>query len=156
MSTTTTRKPKSTKKFKALVAYLGSEEKAITAWNKANPESPIGDASTVSAGVQQLLDAGFTLAEAKEFAAETDAAPAKDEPLTSKENGDVLTAQAGLVPVRGRVYGDGDLLEAGARVLKTGKPEVLRNSGETRTKGVLVYRTDDGKNFAIQNLGEPS
>jgi hypothetical protein len=155
MSKTTTR-PQATKKFKALVAYLGSEDRAVTAWNKSYPDNKIpakAKAEQPSTEVQALVDAGFSLAEAQEFVGEK-AAPA--EPTTSRELGEALVTDSGLVPVRGRVYGDGKVLEACARVLKNGKPEIVRNAGETRTKGVLVYRTDDGKNFAVQNLGQPA
>jgi len=72
----------------------------------------------------------------------------------SLAKGEVLVAKAGLTPVRGRVYVTGAVIEAQARVLKTGKPEVVRNTGTHRTKGVLVYRHDKDT-AALQNLGEP-
>lgn len=154
MSTIT--KPRATKKFKALVAVLGSEDKAIAAWNKHNPDSPIGEVE-VDPQIAQLVAAGFSVEEAQEALAEVDAEPkAEAAPLTSHEIADAAVAQAGLTHFRGRVYSGANLIEAQVRVLKTGKPEIVKHSGETKTKGVVVYRTDDGTNVVLQNLGVPS
>lgn len=130
MSNTTT-KPKATKEFKALVASLGSQELAATAWNALHPENPV----KVKAKTEE---------------------PAEAAPLTSYEVSQALVAQAGFVPVRGRVYATPEIIEAQVRVLKTGKPEVVRTSGEHRTKAVVIYRTDDGTTVAVQNLGQPN
>lgn len=72
----------------------------------------------------------------------------------SLAKGEELVAKAGLTPVRGRVYVTTAVIEAQVRVLKSGKPEVVRNEGTHRTKGVLVYRHDKST-VALQNLGEP-
>jgi hypothetical protein len=74
------------------------------------------------------------------------------EDRSAKEQIDAAIAEAGFVPVRGRVYGDGSLLEAGARVLKTGRTEIVRLAGDHRTKAVCVFRTESGS-VAFQNLG---
>ena len=149
-----TTNPVKTKKFRALVAVLGSEDAAVTAWNEAHPEAPIGDVEvTLSPEAQTLVDAGFTHAEAEKYVAQ---AAAKDVPLSSKEQADVEVAKRGLVHVRGRVYAGAELIEAAVRVLKTGKPEIVSNTGEHRTKGVAVFRTDDGTSVALQNLGVPN
>lgn len=113
MGKSTTRDPRTSKKFQALVAVLG-EDKAVQAWNDRHPDRAI--------------------------------------PSTAKELVDAAIAEAGFIPVRGRVYGDGSLLEAGARVLKSGKTEVVRLAGEHRVKAVCVFRTDSGS-VAFQNLG---
>lgn len=122
-----TKNPLRTKKFKSLVALLDNDEAAaIRAWNASNPENPISVPESEPA------------------------------PLTSKEKSDTQVAQAGLVHVRGRVYVTPELLEASARVLKTGKPELIRVPGDRHTKGVALFRTDDGSSVALQNLGQPS
>ena len=77
-------------------------------------------------------------------------APLKLVPDLTRE---VLVAKAGFIPVRGRVYSSAALIEAQVRVLRSGKPEVVKTPGEHRTKGVLVYRTDNGDGVALQNLG---
>lgn len=151
----TTTNPTRTKKFKALVAVLGSEEAAVAAWNAGNPDNQIGGSTPVSTEVQTLIDAGFTREEAEKYAAQA-AAPAPAAPLTSQELAEVEIAKQGFVPVRGRVYGNTALVEAQVRVLKSGKPEVVRLEGEHRVKAVAVWRTDDGKTFATQNLSVPN
>ena len=115
-----TTNPTRTKRFKALVAVLGTEEAAITAWNSTHPERQI------------------EVAEA---------------PKTAKELVDDAIAEAGFSPVRGRVYGNGSLLEAGARVLKTGSTEIVRLGGDFRVKAVCVFKTEAGS-VAFQNLGD--
>lgn len=77
-------------------------------------------------------------------------------PLSSKDQADILVAQAGLLHARGRVYVNADLIEAQVRVLKSGKPEVVRNTGDRHTKGVVVFRMDSGDTVAVQNLAEPN
>lgn len=74
------------------------------------------------------------------------------EDRTAKEQIDAAIADAGFAPVRGRVYGDGSLLEAGARVLKTGRTEIVRLAGDHRIQAVCVFRAESGS-FAFQNLG---
>lgn len=82
------------------------------------------------------------------------AAPAKAEPVTSKAQADVLVTQQGLAHAKGRVYLTGAMLEAGARVLKNGTPEIIASSGAGRTTHVLIFRTDGG-DLAAQNLYKP-
>ena len=161
MSTTTVKNPMRTKKFRALLAVLDNDEAAaIRSWNGAHPENQIPvEVPAVNAEVAALMDAGFSLDEAEAALAAAAAKKASEPkaeaaPLTSQERAEALVAQAGLIHVRGRVYVTGDLLEAQARVLKTGKPELVRNDGSHRTKGVVIYRLDDGKTVAVQNVGE--
>lgn len=150
---TTTSKPKTTKKFKALVAQLGSEEAAVSAWNAAFPDNQIG--VTLPDDVAALVAVGFTEAQARAAVAAKSAPAEQPVALTSQEQAEVLIAKAGLTPVRGRVYVNSELIEAQVRVLKTGKPEVVRTPGSHRTKGVALWRTDEDS-VAIQNLGEPA
>jgi len=141
-----------TKKFKALVAVLGSEEAARTAWDAANPSNPVAPVEAdTDPQVKLLVEAGFSPEDAEKYAAQV--SPTS---LTSKEQVDVAIAKRGLVPVRGRVYGTFALIEACVRVLKTGKPEVVDLAGERHIKAVAIWRTDDGESFAQQNLGEPN
>jgi hypothetical protein len=161
----TIKNPTRTKRFQALLAVAGGDEaKAVAAWNATNPESPIAaKASTVVVDPQiaELVKAGYSEADAKAAIEALSAEPAKVEapeakPLTSHEIADAAVAKAGLVHFRGRVYSTPDLIEAQVRVLKTGKPEVVLNSGETKTKGTVVYRTDEGTSVVLQNLGVAS
>jgi hypothetical protein len=157
----TVKNPRATKKFKGLVALLEDEDRAVIAWNASNPDNliPVADTTEPSAEVAKLMKAGFKREEAETALAaaattDTTAAPETVEaPLTSSEQGEVLAAKAGLIPVRGRVYSHPALIEAQARVLKTGTPELVQQPGEHRTKAVLVYRLDDGKGLALQNHG---
>lgn len=157
---TTVKNPRATKKFKGLLALLGSDELAVVAWNTAEPDSQIVvEVAEPSDEVATLMKAGFNRQQAEAALAaakstDTSAAPEPEAPLTSHEQGEILVAKEGLVPVRGRVYSGPSLIEAQARVLKTGKPEVIRNAGSHRTKAVLVYRMDDKQSVALQNYGE--
>jgi len=152
MSSTTT-KPRTTKKFKALIAHLGSEEAAVNAWNSAFPDNPI--AVELPEEVAVLVAAGFTEEQARAALGAKDAPKQEPVALTSKEQADVLVAKEGLTHVRGRVYTNPDLIEAQVRVLKTGKPEIVRTPGSHRTKAVAIWQTDEGS-VAVQNLGEPA
>lgn len=151
--------PRDSKKFKALVALVSDEDRAVIAWNSAHPDNPIPTDTEVeepSAEVAKLMKAGFKREEAEAAlasAANTDTSQAQPEKQTSAEQGEVLAAKAGLVPVRGRVYSHPALIEAQARVLKTGTPELVQQPGEHHTKAVLVYRLDDSKSLALQNHG---
>lgn len=156
----TVKNPRATKRFKGLVALLEDEARAVIAWNASNPDNQIDvPVEEPSAEVAKLMEAGFTredaetaLAAAK--ATNTTAAPETvDTPLTSAEQGEVLAAKQGLVPVRGRVYSHPGLIEAQVRVLRSGTPELVQQPGDHRTKAVLVYRLDDGKSLALQNHG---
>lgn len=114
------------KDFKRLLSLLNGDDKAaVEAWNATHPDKPIGT---------------------------TEVDPAT---LSSKDQADVLVAQAGMIHIRGRVYSNTTLIEAQVRVLKTGKPEIVRLTGDRHTKGVAVWRHDDGT-VALQNLGVTS
>jgi hypothetical protein len=137
--------------FKALVAALGSEEKAKIAFDRLRPAAP-----EVDPRVQTLLDAGFTEEQAEKALAEQDAPaePAKLAPVTplsSKDRAEALVSEKGFEYTKGRVYGGPSLAEAIVRVHKTGKPEIVTSSGVGRTKAVLVYKEDSG-DVALQNL----
>lgn len=136
---------KNNPQFKALVAALGSEEKAKVAFDKLRPSTK------VDPRVQTLLDAGFTEEEATAALAEKAAPVEKAAPATSKERGDQLREKQGFEYAKGRVYATGTLAEAIVRVLKSGKPEIVASSGVGRTKAVLVYREESG-DVTLQNL----
>lgn len=113
-------------------------------------------APAVDPKVQALVNAGFSTEQAQALAAQAEAPqPVADAPLvlTSKDQAEVLIAQRGFIPVRGRVYAGPQLIEAAVQVLKTGTPKVVQVEGEHRTKAVAVWRTDDGKSVALQNVG---
>ena len=133
--------------FQALVAVLGSEEKAREAFDRITKPA-------VDSRVQELMAAGFSEEEAK--AALADEAPkpkaeAKPVAKTSKERAEELVADKGYDFTKGRVYGGVTLAEAIARVFRSGKPEIVQSSGIGRTKGVLVYKEESG-DVALQNL----
>jgi hypothetical protein len=152
---------RSTKKYRALVAIGMSDEQAVKALTpvviepEPLPEFP---------AYELLVKSGqFSPEEATALLASL----STDEPvhpapaptpvpviLTSKEKGEALVANAGFTFTRGRVYGTGTLLEAAARVLKTGTPEIVASSGAGHVAAVLVYREDSG-DFAFQNLSTP-
>jgi hypothetical protein len=137
--------------FKALVAALGSEEKAKVAFDRLRPATP-----EVDPRMQTLLDAGFTEDEAKKALEEeaTPAEPAKLAPVTplsSKERAEALVSDKGFEYTKGRVYGGPSLAEAIVRVHRTGTPQIVTSSGVGRTKAVLVYKEDSG-DVALQNL----
>lgn len=74
-------------------------------------------------------------------------------PTSTKETVDALIADKGFVPVRGRVYATGAVLEAGARVLKGGSPQIVNLPGDHRVRAVAVYPASD-ETVAFQNLGQ--
>lgn len=137
--------------FQALVAALGSEDKAKIAFDRLRPAAP-----KVDPRIQSLLDAGFTEDEAKKALDEQEA-PAEAPkltpvtPLSSKERAEALVAEKGFEYTKGRVYCGPTMAEAIVRVHKTGKPEIVTSSGVGRTKAVLVYKEDSG-DVALQNL----
>lgn len=156
-----TTNPTRTKRFKALLTTLdGNEAAAIAAWNGINPDNLIPVPEVEVPEVQALIDAGFSKEEAEKALAialnpaQTMATLAGREPLTSKEKSDTLVAQAGLIHVRGRIYVSADLIESAVRVRKTGKPELVTQSGDHRVKAVAAYRLDDGETVVLQNVGE--
>jgi hypothetical protein len=147
---TAIKNPLRTKKFKGLVVALGSEEAAVKAWNNAFPDNAIPVETEVPDNVAALVAAGFSEEEARKL---LDAQGASETvALTSQEEAEVLIAKSGLTPVRGRVYINSDVVDAFQRVLKTGKPEVIKTPGSHRTKAVALWKADD--NVACQNLGE--
>lgn len=145
MSTKLTAKVKKDPQFQALVAVLGSDQKALAAFNRVRPTEPAVDPK-----VAALVDAGFSEAEAKEALAEPAQAEVKV-PETSKEKAEALAESKGFTYARGRVYGTVALAEALVRVHKTGRPEIVASSGVGRTKAVLVYKEESG-DVALQNL----
>lgn len=136
--------------FQALVATLGSEEKAKVAYDRLRPAAP-----EVDPRVQQLVAAGFSVDEANQALAEApepvEAPKPKPAPKSSKERAEELVEKRGFTYAKGRVYGGPTLAEAIVRAYKTGKPEIVASSGVGRTKAVLVYREDSG-DVAQQNL----
>lgn len=136
---------KATKKFKALIAAGLTEDAALKAYRTVEGED------AVDPRVQQLLDAGFTVTQAKLALA----APVEATVLSSKEQGEALVAKQGLTFTKGRVYGGPALAEAIVRVHKTGKPEIVKSSGAGRTAGVLVYKEESG-DVACQNVMKPA
>lgn len=142
---------RSTKKYKALVAQGFSDTQALSFLGAAPASSPVAD----------LVAAGFTQEEAEriiggQFATSGAVAEAvaPKVALTSKEQADALVAQHGFAHTKGRVYATGQILEAAARVLKGGAPEVVKSSGVGRTKAVVIFREDSG-DVALQNLTDP-
>lgn len=147
MSTTINKR---SKKFKTLVAILGSEEAAVVAYTQAEQVAePVVE--TVDP-VAQLVAAGYTQEQAEKALAS--AQQVQVAPLTSKERGEALVAERGLTFTKGRVYGTPTLAEAIVRVHRTGTPEVVQSSGVGRTAGVLVYKEESG-DVALQNLSKP-
>lgn len=158
---TTNTRPRSTKKFKALIAAGLSETDAFAVMgvdgNMPNDAEP--DALT------QLVDAGFTQDEAAKILADRDTGKGKKkkgkkakaqapEALTPKQEAEALVASKGLTFTRGRVYGGASLAEALVRVMKTGSAEIVTSSGVGRVSAVLVYRETSG-DVAMQNLSKP-
>ena len=80
-------------------------------------------------------------------------APAKSAKEAAKEEVAEFVSSQGFSFTRGRVYVTGTVIEAQARVLRTGKAEIVRTSGVGRTKAVLVTREESG-DVALQNLTE--
>lgn len=155
--TVNSTKPRATKKFKSLVAVLGSEEAAVTAWNRAHPDNKIkvkDEPEALPEAVQMLVDAGFTVEQAREALAAAGETEPEAKALSSQELAEALVAKSGMIHVRGRVYTTTEIIEAQVRVLKTGKPEIVRTSGDHRIKAVAIWRTDSGDVAAVQNLGE--
>lgn len=165
MSTTTsTKRPRTTSTFKTLLAFLGGDDaKAVAAWNTANPDNKITDAPAsadpLTPEARSLVNKGLLTEEAAlAILAGTDpaspAAPVEPvAPPTSKEVSDAQVEKSGLTHYSGRVYSSPALIEAQVRVLKTGHPEIVTLEGSRRTKGVALFRTDDGASVAMQNLG---
>jgi len=152
---------RSTKKYRALIAIGMSDEQAVKALTPVVVEpEPLPELPVVDLLMEK---GGYTREQAEALIASlsTDE-PAHVEPtptpvpvvLSAKEKAEALVAEAGLTFTRGRVYGKGELLEAAARVLKTGTPEIVKSSGVGHTAAVLVYREESG-DFAMQNLSTP-
>lgn len=138
---------KSDPRFTALVAALKSDAKALAAFERVNP--------TEDPRIQELVDAGFTRDQA--VAALSDDAPTeapKVEAVPDPKPEDVkaeFVASQGFAFARGRVYSTKALIEAQARVMRSGKAEVVASSGVGRTKAVLVSKEASG-DLALQNL----
>lgn len=139
---------KNTKKYKGLLAAGFTEEQALSFLSPAQDPK-----------VAALVAAGFDVEQATRLAAGQYSTPAGvgavlAAPVTSKDKADALVAQAGYAHTKGRVYVTGAILEAAARVIKGGEPEVVQTSGVGRTKAVVIFREDSG-DAAIQNLVVP-
>lgn len=155
-TTTTTKRPRSTKAYKALIAANFTDDEALTL---------MGDTTTPRK--EALVDAGLTAEQAEQVLTDTSEPKPKKgkkakgrkkdkgDKLSSKERGEALVAKAGLAFTRGRVYGQANLIEAQVRVLKTGKPEVVAASGVGHVSHILVYREESG-DVAMQNLKRPA
>lgn len=135
--------------YAALVAALGTEERAQAALKVLHPAAP-----AIDPRIQALMDAGFSAEDAARALA-TPAAPAAPvappAPKTSKEVATALYEAQGFTPVRGRLYAGPELAEAIVRVYKTGKPEIVASSGVGRTKAIVAYKEASG-DVALQNL----
>jgi hypothetical protein len=141
---------KRTKKYAALLGVGLTEDAALRQLGVVAADTRVAD----------LVAAGFTQADAEAAVAladgTTSTTPAPVAPVaeTSKSVGEALVAQRGLAFSSGRVYVNGGIIEAAARVLKTGAPEIATSSGVGRTKAVLVFREESG-DVALQNLRQP-
>lgn len=133
--------------YKALLALLGDEDKALESFQRltATVAEP-----KVDPAMQTLIDAGFTPEQIA--AAMSDDTPPVAEPEVVVEPHEELREQQGFDFAKGRVYAGAELAEAIVTVTKTGKPRIV--TGRTvneRTKAVLVYRLESG-DVALQNL----
>lgn len=126
---------KRTKKYKALLAVGLTDEKAQGVMNPAST-SPL----------DILLEGGWNEDEARAILAGGTVEP--DEPLDPAE---ALVESSPYSYTKGRVYVTTSIIEACVRVIKTGKPEIVKTSGNGRTKAVLIKREDSG-DASIQNL----
>jgi len=159
MSTTkslTVAGAKRTKKYQACIA-VGLDETEALKYAGYVAQTPVDE---TEANIALLVQAGFTREMAiealsdKPVAADATGAPVRIEPKQSpKDVADQLVKEQGYKFGTGRVYGpkDGSLLAAGARVLKTGVPEIVKSSGVGRTAAVQVVRQDNGDVY-FQNL----
>lgn len=149
---TTIVRPRSTKKYHALIAIGYTDEQALKALANLGitepeplPEFPV---------VQQLVASGeFTKEEAEALVASLspDQPVHTPAPLTPKQQAEALVEKSGLGYAKGRVYVNGDVLEAATRVLKTGTPEIAKTSGVGRVVALLVYKEESG-DVALQSL----
>jgi len=168
MSTTTITRPRSTKKYKALIAAGLSDSDALLTMGVS--EAPV--VTEVDNRVATLVSGGFTQEQAEQIVRDQDAGakPAKKgkkgkkakaakvtapAELTAKERAEALVAEKGLTFTRGRIYSPADrLAEAIVRVAKTNSPEIVTSSGVGHVAALLVYREDSG-DVAVQNLKKP-
>lgn len=139
-----------TKKYQALLAILGDEAKALSAYRAV-------DVPAADPKITALVAAGYTEEQAKRALgaeAATPATPAEPEPVAAKDAGKALVVEQGYDFARGRVYVTPDTIEAAVRVRKNGSPEIVASSGVGRTKAVLVYKEESG-DVALCNLFRP-
>jgi hypothetical protein len=136
---------KNNPQFQALVATLGSEEKAKVAFERLRPTAP-----KVDPRVAELMAAGFTEDEAKAALTE---APAEVEAKVEVDPADALREKKGYAFAKGRVYSTSALIEAQARVLRSGKPEIVvgRLTAGEKQRAVLVSKLESG-DLSLQNL----
>lgn len=173
MSTTT--RPRATKKYKALIAAGLNDNEALGVLGITPEQADVE--VVVDPRIEALKDGGFTEEQALQILTDQDAgtkvkgkkkgkkakvtAAIKAEAaevlaasLSPKQRAEALVAERGLAFTRGRVYVTGELIEAQARVMKTGAPEVGNASGVGRVSAVLIYREESG-DVALQNLSKP-
>lgn len=158
--TLTDARIRATPQYKALRSILGADGKArfsapvalakVKALMCPDPEAP-----TTTSDKQELIDAGFSPEHAAEALAEVESATVESiveaKPKSPKDLADELVASQGLRHTRGLVYTNTAIIEAQARVMKTGSPEVHKTSGIGHTKAVVVYKSDSGE-VAVGNL----
>lgn len=151
--TTIPAQVKNDPQFKALASVLGSDAKALEAFNRVN------EGTTEDPRIQELVDAGFSRDKAVAALTADEPAEVKVEapkaPKTAKEKADALVEKKGLAYAKGRVYTTTDIIEAQVRVMRSGKAEIVQSSGVGRTKAVLVTREESG-DVALQNLTTPA
>ena len=146
---------KNTQQYAAILAALGTEDKALNAYFDIHPDERPAETTEVDANVQLLVNSGLSVEQARQvLSAQVEAAPEEPKTLTPEEVGEALVAQHGYTFAKGRVYGGTALAEAIVRVTRTGSPEIVQSSGVGRTKALLVTRKESG-DVAIQNLTKP-
>ena len=145
MSATITKSIRANAQFQALASVLGSDEKALEAFNRIQPPAE----AEVDARVQPLLDAGFTPEQVEAALAEGELEV--EVPPTEKDKAEALVAERGFTYTKGRVYCTPLLADAIKRVHGGKDAEIVPSSGVGRTKAVLVYREESG-DVALQNL----
>lgn len=138
-----------TKAYKQLIAVGASDEQAkrLLAAKAAKTEAP-KPAPKPQPNFEKLADElGLTVDEVKAALNE----PEVEADAPTESTPEDLVAAAGFTFTKGRVYVNKDVVEGIARVLTTGSTEIIRTSGNGRTKAVLVTRLESG-DASVQNL----
>ncbi|NUS02007.1 MAG: hypothetical protein HOV97_05520 [Nonomuraea sp.] len=170
----TSTRPRATKRYKALIAAGLSDTDALGVMGVSEAE-----AQEVDPRLAGLIHGGFTEEQARKILGDQDAAPKGKKgkkkgkkakasaaikaevaevvaaSMSPKERAEALVAEKGLTFTRGRVYVTPTMIEALARVTKTGKAEIVQASGVGRTTAVLIYKEESG-DVAVQNLMKPA